>query len=101
MRVKREVKREEKGRSQKRSQREKSKEKGKEKRSKRKGERKSLEVVKKARHKKHTKLFVQLILKVENLPDDGDFTFERNPHCIRLIWKNTIESCMADAIFIR
>ena len=35
---------------------------------------------------------------VENLPDDNDFT-SRDIRLYKLIWRNTIESCMSDAIF--
>ena len=37
-------------------------------------------------------------INIEKLPDDGDFT-SREVRLYRMIWRNTIESCMVDAIY--
>ena len=37
-------------------------------------------------------------IKIEKIPEDGNFT-SKEIKMYRLIWKNTIESCMADALF--
>ena len=37
-------------------------------------------------------------IKVENLPEDNDFS-SREIRLYKMIWRNTIESCMTDAIY--